>query len=91
MTRLFSVLTRKTRLTITDVGVVDTSLPFIEYLREVYQTMERHPSLRVGQAHFNVLYVHRPDLSEQIRGGEYDPFYVDSLLSKFLTYVHDNW
>jgi hypothetical protein len=32
---------------------------------------------RFGQALFNLLHTVRPDLSEQIRGTDKDPFYVD--------------
>lgn len=38
---------------------------------------------RLGQAVFNYLYIVRPDIANQIRGTEYDPFhkaYVDDAI-----------
>ena len=36
------------------------------------------PSEREGQLAFNVLYQHRPDLSEMVRATPADPFYSES-------------
>jgi hypothetical protein len=41
-----------------------------------------HP-LREGQIAFNRLYVLNPELAEQVRGTEADPFYDDSRLPAF--------
>ena len=36
-----------------------------------------HPQLRYGQALFNALHEVDPDLANDIRGGDLDPFYWD--------------
>ena len=46
---------------------------------------------RSGQVYFNVLSDIRPDLSEQIRGWNLDPFHMDSVLPNFLEWVAANW
>lgn len=38
---------------------------------------------REGQRAFNALYAIRPDLAEQVRGTDLDPFYDDSRLPDF--------
>jgi hypothetical protein len=47
-----------------------------QYWQCVKQAICDHPEWRTGQAAFNVLWEHRRDLSEQIRGTDLDPFYV---------------
>lgn len=46
---------------------------------------------RWGQAVFNVLYEMRPDLSEQIRGTDLDPFYRDDRVREALRWIRSNW
>lgn len=68
-------------------------MTYDEYLEAVRVALKDHPRWRVGQTHFNVLYQHRPDISEPIRGGPVDPFHDDSKLSldTFLEKVKKNW
>lgn len=54
-------------------------------------TLLRHPSQRAGQFAFNLLRVLRPDLADEVRRTECDPFYDDIRLAKFWDYVEQNW
>lgn len=47
----------------------------------------RHPSQRAGQAYFNALHEKLPDIANEIRSTEDDPFYDDRLIKGFLTRV----
>jgi len=47
---------------------------------------------RMGQAYFNALSFHRPDIAVVIGGDpEYDPFYDDKNINRFLGFVADRW
>jgi len=46
---------------------------------------------RYGQVYFNLLWEHRPDISEQIRGTSLDPFHKDSVLSATHQFVETSW
>lgn len=50
---------------------------------------------RYGQAMFNHLCEVRPDLSEQVRGTDKDPFYVESLSDprwdRFVDFIEAEW
>ena len=50
---------------------------------------------RFGQAAFNVLAEVRPDLAEQVRGTQRDPFYArdasDPRLGRFAAFLAENW
>jgi len=47
---------------------------------------------REGQFWYNFLHLHRPDLADQVRGNlDIDPFYEDSNLRAFFTYVYQHW
>ena len=64
------------------------------WMRTVQYATE-NPEQRFGQAAFNTLLFCRPDLSEQVRGSNLDPFYVRDLGDKrwfaFLKFVSANW
>ena len=47
------------------------------------------PSWRKGQAYFNYLYQLHPDVANEIRGTEYDPFYLNSRIEKFLNKISE--
>ena len=55
-----------------------------------------YPEWRKGQAYFNYLYQLHPDVADEIRGTEYDPFYADHKkdpekeINKFLEYISKN-
>lgn len=46
---------------------------------------------RQGQAYFNVLYSVRPDISEQIRGTDLDPFYKEYVPAECIVFVQEKW
>lgn len=46
-----------------------------EYYSAVNAALNAHPEWRYGQTLFNVLHSLYPELSEQIRGADIDPFY----------------
>ena len=48
-----------------------------------------YPKLRKGQAYFNYLYQLHPDVADEIRGTEFDPFYNDSRIEKFLNKISE--
>ena len=49
---------------------------FIDLAREVEEQRRLNPSWRVGQAYFNVLHRHRPEVANAIRGTRIDPFHL---------------
>lgn len=58
-------------------------------------TRARTTNERYCQAMFNQLSIDRPDLSEQIRGTDKDPFYCESpqgpLWDRFVQFIEENW
>ncbi len=62
-----------------------------QYWQRVEQAIRDHPEWRTGQAAFNVLFIHRRDLSEQIRGTELDPFYAREIPTEFCVWVNAQW
>jgi len=44
-------------------------------------------TIRIGQQAFNDLYESEPEIADQIRGTDADPFYLDENLGKFYTRV----
>lgn len=48
----------------------------------------RHKTLRAGQALFNALLLVRPDLAEEIRGTDLDPFYDNKKIKKCLEWLN---
>lgn len=57
----------------------------IESLLE--QSENRDKFLRKGQWLFNELYKMYPNFINTIRGSEYDPFYDDNRINKFINYI----
>lgn len=49
------------------------------------------PGCRTGQAYCNSLSEVRPELARNIVATVADPFYSNSRISTFLTYVAENW
>jgi len=73
------------------VNLLRGTLPFSYFQQEVKEQFAKNPNWRLGQTAFNVLYEQRPDISEQIRATDIDPFYNDSRLPKFFEKVADLW
>lgn len=66
-------------------------MTYNQYVEEVHRVWSLHPEWRWGQAYFNVLVEHRPDLSEPIRTTELDPFYLDERMPAFMNEVLARW
>lgn len=56
---------------------------------ELIKSMSGHkdPCLRRGQFMFNTLYRRYPAIANRIDGTEFDPFYVDDRIPKFISYL----
>ena len=48
-------------------------------------------SWRKGQTAFNALYEERPELANQVRGTDTDPFHIDARLPAFWAWVEQAW
>jgi len=55
----------------------------------VAQELKTHPSLRRGQAHWNVAHGLWPHLTESFRGTNVDPFYNDSRVGDFVVALYE--
>lgn len=66
-------------------------MTFDDYKIEIKSAATANPHWRVGQTAFNVLWEHRPDLSEQLRATELDPFRNDAVLPRFFHWVRSRW
>jgi len=64
-------------------------------LTEFYKAVRAYglasPQQREGQVLFNVLCALRPDLAEQIRATNLDPFYDDTRMPDTFTWIVQNW
>lgn len=64
---------------------------------ELWMTISMHVWIRsthdqrMGQFLFNTLNAVNPELANEIRSGELDPFYDDEKVGDFLVYVLDHW
>jgi hypothetical protein len=66
-----------------------------EYWNAVLGTYNENPSLRWGQACFNVLNQYRRDLADMVCATRMDPFYAratdDERYIRFVNYIQENW
>lgn len=72
----------------------DKILPLDLFLTKVTQIHSSHADeLRYGQCLFNAIYEVRPDLSEQIRATDLDPFHRerDDIKREFWEWLATNW
>lgn len=60
---------------------------YYEYVEEVSKCLHAEPSLRQGQAAFNVLQRMHPDIADRILRTSIDPFYDDDRLLAFYMFV----
>jgi hypothetical protein len=60
---------------------------YAEFVTKVSTTFVAEPLWRLGQTAFNVLYEVAPDLADEIRATELDPFYLDDRLPAFYQWV----
>ena len=49
----------------------------------------RHPEQRAGQAYFNALHERHPDVANEIRATEFDPFHDDAIIPAFFRRLQD--
>lgn len=63
------------------------------FLSNVISYNTANPRQRPGQALFNVLYMVRPDLSEQIRATELDPFHSMEFeqINQTIVWIWNHW
>lgn len=73
------------------VKILDADLTFQGFVMLVHENRFANPAWRYGQTVMNVLAVARPDLADEIWGGELDPFYDDTRLSACLTALAESW
>lgn len=70
---------------------------FDEYITQANKYYNRTAAvgIRVGQAYFNVLMDYKPQLAEEVRGTELDPFQSnnsnDTRFKDFINFVNNNW
>lgn len=64
---------------------------FADFMTACRANKRRHPEWRGGQAAFNTLREIRPELAEELRGTEFDPFYRDELVGAFFGQVAARW
>lgn len=67
------------------------NVSFRQFFAGIASRKEKHPSERKGQAGFNHLSSVRPDLAEDIRGTDRDPFYDDKKWDQFVQFLRENW
>lgn len=60
-----------------------------ELLADAYLEKEKIPSLRIGQAFYNLLYSHFPLIADEIRGTAIDPFYNDTRLDECIKIISE--
>lgn len=61
---------------------------FEQYITAVQQAQRDHPTLRQGQAAFNILEALYPSIAREVRGTEFDPFHRDDRIPAFLLWLH---
>lgn len=66
-------------------------MTFEEFVARVADEQVRHPEWRVGQTAFNVLWKLRPELAEQVRVTEANPYYLDDRLPAFYEWLEQHW
>jgi len=59
----------------------------LEYFDMVDSELLKHPNWRYGQALFNVLYALYPDLANELRGLDIDPFYMEDDFSEYYRWL----
>ena len=57
--------------------------------KTAFESVAKHPELRIGQAFFNELYKYLPELAETVRGTEADPFHVDDYTHPKMNLFYD--
>jgi hypothetical protein len=63
------------------------TVQILELLKLIEEVQLEYPEWRKGQTFFNVLYNLYPEMADEIRGSEIDPFYINDNINKCLTYI----
>lgn len=58
-----------------------------QYMAHYAQYHRAHPHQRAGQAAFNALHDIEPEIANQVRGTDCDPFYRDSRMVAFTAWL----
>ena len=58
-----------------------------EYFIKVDDAKFRNPDWRLGQVYFNVLTGWYADIADELRGGDFDPFFDNSKIDKFINEI----
>lgn len=66
-------------------------MTFHEYLIIVQADANRPPEQRRGQFMFNLLVLIRPDLADQIRCTDEDPFYDNDRIPAMIAWLAEHW
>lgn len=56
-----------------------------KFYQRLKEEMEKSPSLRKGQAAFNLMWSLFPNVANKYRGSDIDPFYLDDKTDRFIT------
>lgn len=64
---------------------------FGRFLERASRHKAENPQMRAGQAFYNVLHSVDTQLADKIRSTSVDPYYDDSRLAGFLSYVYQAW
>ncbi len=72
--------------------MTNENITYEKFLRTVPE-IARYNEWRYGQALFNVLSKVRPQLAEEIRGGQLDPFYRDrdGVVPELWSFLESQW
>ena len=62
-----------------------------EWLAYALKYIKDHPEQRQGQAYYNSLHAHRPDIAYSLTGTVFDPFYNNARLPAFFEKVEELW
>lgn len=57
---------------------------------EAHNYISKHQEIREGQAYMNALFKIDVELYQEITGTDKDPFYLDTNLPKFFSYLKNN-
>jgi hypothetical protein len=63
--------------------MIKTQINILKFTTEWGKYQAEHPKFRTGQCCFNVLHNMYPDLANQLRGTEADPYYYNTDDEKF--------
>lgn len=60
-----------------------------EVLNLAAKMIVKYPQFRIGQSFFNSLYELHPQIADEVRATEYDPFYNDDKIHKCIAFISE--